>query len=402
MLQIKKAFPILKNITYLDSAATTQKPQIVIDAISNHYKKINSNVHRGLYKIAHETDKKWIEAHKKVAEFLNAKTYKEIFFTKNTTEGINWISNTVKLNKKDVVIITEAEHHSNLLPWLKLQDEKEIIVERIKIGNDGKADINHFEELLSRYGKRVKIVSVVHISNVLGTVNPIKEIIQLAEGLGALTVVDAAQSVAHIKVDVQDIGCDVLVFSSHKIYGPSGIGVVYCKEKLLESFEPWLRGGEMVSNVSLNSITYSELPWRFEAGTPAVEAGIGLSTALDWFHKTIQSIGGWDEYERKEKNLTKIFETELKKIKGLEFVGGNIERNGIISFNIEGIHPHDIASLLDEQNICVRAGYHCAQPIHDKYHVNGSVRVSLGIYNSEEEVDILMKALRSLVVELNI
>ncbi|MBI2357233.1 cysteine desulfurase [Candidatus Dojkabacteria bacterium] len=399
-MNIKSQFPIFNNnkgLIYLDSASTTQKPEAVIDSIVQQYSNNNSNVHRGLYKIAYKTDTKWVEAHSIVAKYINAKSYKEVFFTKNSTEGLNWIANTVSLSPDDVVVISEMEHHSNVLPWMKVSKEKGVILEKIKVSEEGTLDLSHLKELVSKYGNRMKVVSVLHQSNVLGTVNNVEEIVKVAKTVGALTVIDAAQSIAHMEIDVQKIGCDVLVFSSHKIYGPSGIGVVYCKEELLNSFEPWLRGGEMVKSVEEDNILYNDLPWKFEAGTPAIEAGIGLGIALKWFEKSVEELGGWSEFKRKEKALTTLLVDGLKEIEGIKLVGGEIEREGIVSFNIDGIHPHDISSLLDENGICVRAGYHCVQPLHQKLGLNGSTRVSLGIYNTKEDIEETIKQLKKVV-----
>ncbi|KKR05566.1 MAG: Cysteine desulfurase [candidate division WS6 bacterium GW2011_GWF2_39_15] len=402
-MNIKSLFPLLQSnpsLIYLDSASTTQKPSEVINSIVNHYETSNANVHRGLYGIAHEADKQWIKAHEIVSKYINAKTYKEVFFTKNSTEGLNWIANTVTLTFGNVIVISEMEHHSNLLPWLKISKEKGIIIEKLRITEKGIIDTEHLKELIAKYGNRIKVVSIVHQSNVLGTTNPVQDFFSLAKEIGALTVLDCAQSIAHMKIDVQKLGCDVMVFSSHKVYGPSGVGVVYCKEELLNTYEPWLRGGEMVKNVEDNNIVYNDLPWKFEAGTPAIEAGVGLGAALVWFEKTIEEVGGWETYQQNEKELTNYLTTELKRIEGMELVGGDIEREGIVAFNIKGIHPHDIASLLDEKGICVRAGYHCVQPLHDKLGLNGSTRVSLGIYNTKEDIDSLIKSLWEVIKSL--
>lgn len=392
-------FPILSdNLIYLDSASTSQKPQEVIDSITTHYQTSNANVHRGLYGIAHEADKKWISAHQTVAKYLNANSYKEVFFVKNSTEGLNWIANTITFKQGDVVVISEMEHHSNILPWIKLTKEKGVIVETLRTTNIGIIDIPHLQELISKYGSKIKAISILHQSNVLGTINPVKDLVTLARNIGALTVIDAAQSIAHMKIDVAEIGCDVLIFSSHKVYGPSGVGVVYCKEEKLNNFEPWMMGGEMVKNVQNDDVVYNDLPWKFEAGTPAIEAGVGFAVALQWFEKSISEIGGWDKYMEHEIGLTQYMLDGLSKIPGIELVGGNdAQRVGIVSFNIAGIHPHDISSMLGEKGICVRAGYHCAQPLHDKYGLKGSVRASLGIYNNFDDISALLDQLGEIV-----
>lgn len=403
-MSIKSLFPILQsnNLVYLDSASTTQKPLVVIDSITNHYQKSNSNIHRGLYKIAQSADNQWLEAHKKVAKYLNAKTYKEIVFTKNCTESINLVANSVVLEENDVVVTTIMEHHSNFLPWKKICEEVGAKLEIIPITDQGIVDIEKFKSILKDYGTRVKVVALVHQSNVLGTVNPVKEIVSLAQAVGALTVVDGAQSIAHMRIDVQDLNCDIYTFSSHKVYGPTGVGVLYCKEEILNRFKPWIVGGEMVSSVSIKDITYSDLPWRFEAGTPAIEAGIGLSKAIDWFESTIEELGGWEKYMVIERELTDYTLEKLSEIKGLKLLGeGRIERVGVVSFNIDGIHPHDIASLLGEQDICIRAGYHCAQPLHTNFKSKGTVRVSLGVYNDREDIDRLVDELKKIISMFN-
>ncbi len=401
--QIRQQFPILSNnLIYLDSASTSQKPQEVIDSVITHYQTSNANVHRGLYGIAHEADKKWVKAHQTISNYINAKSYKEVFFVKNCTEGLNWIANAITFKQGDVVVISEMEHHSNLLPWLKISKERGIIVETLRTTNIGTIDTSHLQELIDKYGSKIKALSIIHQSNVLGTINPVKELVALARNIGALTIIDAAQSIAHMKIDVAEIGCDVLIFSSHKVYGPSGVGVVYCKEELLNNFEPWIMGGEMVKNVQKDNIVYNDLPWKFEAGTPAIEAGVGFGVAIEWFDKTITELGGWDKYREHEMELTKYLINELTKIPGIEFVGGrDAQRLGIVAFNIAGIHPHDISSMLGEKGICVRAGYHCAQPLHDKYGLKGSVRVSLGIYNTVDDITALLNQLTEIVKVFN-
>jgi cysteine desulfurase / selenocysteine lyase len=397
---VRESFPILtNNLIYLDSAATTQKPLEVISSITNHYNTSNSNIHRGLYSIAQKADKAWLDAHSTVAQYINAKTYKEVVFTKNCTESLNLVANSIPLEKGDVVVTTILEHHSNILPWKKVCKQKEAILEIIPITSYGTIDMEKYREVVKKYRSRVKVVTVAHQSNVLGTVNPVAEIVKMAKTVGAITVVDGAQSIAHMKVDVQELNCDIYTFSSHKIYGPSGVGILYCKEEILETLQPWIEGGEMVKSVKEDEIIYNDLPWRFEAGTPAIEGGVGLAVALNWFGKKVEELGGWGEYQKKELDLTKYTVDSLMDIKGMEILGGSdIERVGVISFNISGLHPHDIATLLGEKDICVRAGYHCAQPLHNSLNSSGSVRVSLGIYNEKEDIDILVTELKNIVV----
>lgn len=396
-INIKKQFPVFTShpeLVFLDSASTTQKPQPVIDAITGHYSKSNSNVHRGLYDLARNADLAWLKSHEVVAEFINAKSYREVFFTRNTTEGLNIIANALRLEKGDVVVLSQSEHHSNLLPWLKLQDEAGIKVVYIRINEEGNLDYDSFLEILKSYGRNIKVLSLTHMSNVLGIINPIEKFITLAKQTGIITVVDAAQSVAHTQIDVQGIGCDFLVFSSHKIYGPSGVGVVYGKESLLLDLDPVLRGGEMVKMVMQERVEWNDLPWKFEAGTPAIEAGVGLSASLQWLTDYIDSLGGWDRYAEKEVDLTKYASDSISKIEGIDIVGRGL-KHGVISFNLKGIHPHDVAGILSENGICVRAGFHCAQPFHQLLGLSGSVRMSLGVYNDRNDVDRFVAALES-------
>ncbi|HCC67811.1 TPA: cysteine desulfurase CsdA [Patescibacteria group bacterium] len=406
---IKKQFPILqqkingKPVIYLDSAATTQKPQCVIDSLSEYYTEYNSNIHRSSHKLSQKATSKWIEAHKVVADFLNAGTYEEIIFTRNCTEGINLFVNTYakqNLQKGDIVVLTEMEHHSNIVPWLMLQKEVGFDIEYIPVKDNYKLDIKWYEELIKKEKDRVKIVSIIHLSNVLGIVNDIKKITELGHSIGAVVLIDAAQSVARLPIDVQDIGCDALVFSGHKIYGPTGSGCIYIKKEILEELPPYMGGGEMIKEVNRKSFTLNGLPWRFEAGTPDIADGIALAVAISWFKETIKNIGGYEVLIQHEKNLISRF---ISKFEGLDWfkLFGKRERIGVISFNLEGfsfmgckketLESNDqgkkILDFISSRGLCIRDGFHCAQPLHTRFSIGPTMRVSVGIYTDERDID---------------
>ncbi len=409
---IRKEFPLLKSsllnkgIVYLDNAATTQKPQYVINKLTDYYNQQNANIHRGPYDLSIEATRLWEWAHEKVASFINAKSYKEIVFVRNTTEGLNLLVNTVGrelLSKDDIVVISEMEHHSNIVSWMLLQKQIPFKIEYIPLKEDFTLDIEWLEKLIKKEGKRVKIVSVVHISNVLGIKNDIEKICDIAKRNDSFTIIDAAQSIAHTKVDVQEIGCDALVFSGHKAYAPTGSGVVYCKEEILDKLTPWMGGGEMISSVSFKDFKYNELPWKFEAGTPDIGGGIALGYAIEWLEKTLEKIGGWDVLKEHEQGLTEYF---LKQFDGIEWFKpfgprDSSLRYGPIAFHLEGFtfrgckdvlnietnrDGAGISEFLNEKGIAFREGYHCAEPLHDKFCVGPSLRFSLAIYNSEQDV----------------
>ncbi|HRI06103.1 MAG TPA: cysteine desulfurase [Candidatus Dojkabacteria bacterium] len=391
---IKQQFPIFQknpDLVYLDSASTTQKPEVVIDSIINHYANSNANVHRGLYNLAYSADRAWQEAHETVAKYINAKSYKEIVFTRNSTESLNLLANSLALKEGDIILTTKLEHHSNLLPWLAIQEKRGVKVEFIDLLDSGEMDYDSFMDMVKKEGRNIKLLTLSHMSNVLGILNPVEKYIKVAKQIGVLTIVDAAQSIAHTSIDVQKLGCDFLVFSSHKVYGPSGVGVLYGREVLLNDLPPFLKGGEMVKNVKLSSVEWNELPWKFEAGTPAIEAGVAMAAALNWLDQEIKSVGGWEQYSRNEEALTKKALDMLSKVEGIEIVGGG-DKHGVISLNIKGTHPHDIASILSDSSVCVRAGYHCAQPLHEALGLPGSVRLSLGIYNDEGDIKKFIQA----------
>lgn len=405
---IRKEFPILKRkingrrIVYLDNAATTQKPQAVIDSIVNYYEKYNANIHRSSHVLAKEATEMWIDAHKKVAEFINAHSYKEIVFVRNSTEGLNLIANTygrTNLKKGDIVVLSEMEHHSNIVPWLILQKEINFDIRYIPINDKYDLDLEWLKDLIKKEGKKVKIISVVQVSNVLGTLNPVKEIVTIGHEVGAFVMIDAAQSIPHIKVDVTDIDCDALVFSGHKVYGPTGSGVLYCKEDILNKLPPFFGGGEMILSVTKDSFETNDIPWKFEAGTPDIESGICLGNAIDWFSNSIKKIGGWEKLREHDVELIEYLLELFDGIEWFKVFGKKDAKNryGVLAFNIAGfsfkgckekvkVDGSTIVEYLSKRGIAVREGFHCAEPLHDRFRVGPTMRVSTGIYNTKEDI----------------
>lgn len=419
---IRDQFPILKTkvngkpLIYLDNAATTQKPQFVLDSINEYYTTYNANIHRSSHVLAKKATERWKEAHQVVADFLNANSYKEIVFTRNTTEGLNLLVNTYgrqNLSKEDIVIISEMEHHSNIVPWMILQKEIGFEIRYIPVNSHFELDLDWLMDEIKKEGRKIKIVSTVHISNVLGTLNPVKEVAKIAHEVGAFVIVDAAQSIPHIKVDVKDIDCDALVFSGHKVYGPTGSGVLYCKEDILEKLPPYMGGGEMILSVSKDSFEMNDLPWRFEAGTPDIESGIVLGETLKWFTKTVADMGGYDKLVEHERELMRTLFDAFDGIEWFKPFGKTNpeERYGVLSFNIEGFsfkgckekrlenHEGDgIVEHISKEGVCVREGFHCAEPLHDTFHVGPTMRASFGIYNTSEEVKTFARYLKEAVL----
>ena len=389
--KIRSEFPIFKDksLVYLDSAATTQKPQIVIDSISDFYSNYNANVHRGIYDLSVKATNAYHSARLKVAEFINVKDWRSIIFTRSTTEAINLVAHSwgrQNLTVGDEILITEMEHHSNIVPWQLIAKETGALLNYIPIKHNGLLDLSTIDDLLTT---KTKIVSVIHQSNVFGTINPIKEIIQRAKKVNALTLIDAAQSIPHAKIDVQELDCDFLAFSGHKMLGPTGIGVLYGKSQILEAMHPFMGGGDMISSVTMSKSTWNELPYKFEAGTPNIAQAIGLGAAIDYLNDIgIQNI---DQYLQL---LTKYALNKLRQIDGLEIYGHiNSNSGSVVSFNLEGMHPHDLSQFLNEDNVAVRAGHHCAQPIMDKLCVSSTIRASFYIYNTNDDVDKLCENL---------
>jgi len=398
LTKIRDDFPILKSrinnhqLVYFDNAATTQKPQSVIDGISNYYKSYNANIHRGIHSLAEKATEEFEETRSLVKEFINASSENEIIFTRGTTEGINLISSSLSkfyFNEGDEIIISEMEHHSNIVPWQMIADENKLNLKVINVSENGEIDIDHFKSLIS---EKTKLVSIVYISNTLGTINPVKKIIEKCKENNILSVVDGAQSSAHKKIDVTDLNCDFYVFSAHKMYGPTGVGVVYGKEEILEKMPPYMGGGEMIKDVSFSNTSYNNLPYKFEAGTPNIGDVIGFKEAINY----IKSIG-IDNIETYEISLKEYTEDALKKIDGIKVVGTAKDKVGIFSFTTDKVHYYDLGLLLDAKGIALRTGHHCTQPLMDKYSLDGTARLSLAIYNSTEEVDYFVESLSNLI-----
>ena len=398
LTEIRDDFPILKSrinnhqLVYFDNAATTQKPQSVIDGISNYYKSYNANIHRGIHSLAEKATEEFEETRSLVKEFINASSENEIIFTRGTTEGINLISSSLSkfyFNEGDEIIISEMEHHSNIVPWQMIADENKLNLKVINVSENGEIDMDHFNSLIS---EKTKLVSIVYISNTLGTINPVKKIVEKCKENNILSVVDGAQSSAHKKIDVTDLNCDFYVFSAHKMYGPTGVGVVYGKEEILEKMPPYMGGGEMIKDVSFSNTSYNNLPYKFEAGTPNIGDVIGFKEAINY----IKNIG-IDDIETYEISLKKYTEDALKKIDGIKVVGTAKDKVGIFSFTTEKVHYYDLGLLLDAKGIALRTGHHCTQPLMDKYSLDGTARLSLAIYNSTEEVDYFVESLSNLI-----
>ncbi len=386
----KRDFPLLmqNNIAYLDSAATTQKPMQVINSISEYYKNSNANPHRGAYKLSLESTKVYDEARKKVAKFINAKSENQIVFTRNATESLNLIAYSYGLNNlgsKDKIVLSIMEHHSNLVPWQYVSRKTGSTLEYMYINKVGELTD---EEIDSKIVEGTKIVGITHVSNVVGTINPIEKIIKKAHSVGAIAVVDASQSVPHMKIDVQKLDADFLVFSGHKMLAPLGIGVLYAKSEILEEMKPFLFGGDMIEYVYEQNATFAEVPTKYEAGTQNVEGAVGLSAAIDYLNNI-----GMDKVQTIEKELTKYALEELQKLAFVTIYGFSNKQAGVISFNVNGVHPHDVASVLDSENVCIRSGNHCAQPLLRYMGLESTCRVSFYIYNTKEDVDRLIDAL---------
>jgi len=402
--KIRMDFPILARevhsgvpLIYLDSTATSQKPLKVIQAIDDYYRKYNGNIHRGVHTLAEEATHAYEEARNKIAHFINAKKLRQIIYTRSTTESINLVAQTwgrKYLSSGDLVILTEMEHHSNLVPWQILAEEKQLRLEFIPVEENGSLDLREYERLLDQ---GPKLVTFTHMSNVLGTINPAKEMVKKAKAAGAVTLIDGAQSVPHFAVDVIDLGVDFLAFSAHKMVGPTGIGILYGKEDLLEAMPPYQGGGDMIRKVFLRSFVPNEIPYKFEAGTPAIAEAIGFGAAIDY----LESIG-MDTIAAHEHALVNYAMERLGTIPEVKIIGetqGN--RGGVTSFTVEGIHPHDIAQILDQDGIAVRAGHHCAMPLHDRFHIPATTRASYYLYNTPAEIDKLYDGIKKAIKIFN-
>jgi len=393
---IRKQFPILKRqvkgkqLIYLDNAATSQKPQSVIDALVNYYSYYNANIHRGIHTLAEEATAAFEATRDAVRQFIGAASREEIIFTRGTTEGINLVASTwgrQNIKSGDEIIISTMEHHSNIVPWQVLCEEKGALLKVIPVNDEGELLLDEYAKLLN---PKTKLVSIVHVSNVLGTVNPVKKMIDMAHRAGAVVLVDGAQSTVHLDIDVQDMDCDFFAFSSHKLYGPTGTGVLYGEKNLLETMPVFQGGGEMIKEVSFEKTWYNDLPYKYEAGTPNIADTIAFKTALDFIKDT-----GKEKIRKHEEALLGYATTQLEQLPGLKIVGNAKEKVSVISFVIDNIHPQDIGILLDNRGIAVRTGHHCAQPLMDCYNIPGTIRASFAMYNTREEVDRLAEALIS-------
>ncbi|HEY3217122.1 MAG TPA: cysteine desulfurase [Candidatus Eisenbacteria bacterium] len=392
---MRRQFPIFrapreKPLLYLDSAATSQKPDAVLEAMNRYYAGYNANIHRGIYEIAERATAAYEDTRRRVARFVHAGSPREIVFTRNSTEAINLVAHAwgrTFLQAGDAIVLTEMEHHSNLVPWQLLAAEKRLELRFIPITGEGELDLETLPRLLG--DGRVRLVSVVHISNVLGTVNPVGELVRVAHGAGALVMVDASQSAPHCPVDVQALGCDFMAFTSHKMLGPTGIGVLYGRRALLEAMPPFLGGGEMIREVKLTGSQWNDLPWTFEAGTMPIAEAVGLGAAVEYLEGL-----GMDAVFAHDRALAAYAMERLLEVPGLKILGPPAERRGgVVAFTLGDIHPHDVATVLDDDGVCVRAGHHCAMPLHEKLGVPASTRASFHCYSLPEEVDALVRGL---------
>jgi len=398
VFKIRQQFPILnrevkgKSLIYFDNAATAQKPRSVIDALTNYYTQYNANVHRGIHTLAEEATMAMEHTRDAVEKFINAGSREQIIFTRGTTEGINLVAYTwgrQNINAGDEIIISAIEHHSNIVPWQMLCEEKKAFLKVIPVDGNGELILDEYKKLLNA---RTKLVSVGQASNALGTINPVKEIIEAAHKIGAVVLIDGAQSVVHLDIDVQEMDCDFFVFSSHKLYGPTGIGILYGKKELLERMPPFMGGGEMIKEVTFDKTIYNDLPYKFEAGTPNIADIIALKAALDFIEQT-----GKEKIRRHEEELLTYATTKLEEIPGLSIIGKAKNKVSVISFVVAGLHPQDIGILLDNNGIAVRTGHHCAQPCMDFYGIPGTVRASFAMYNTIEEIDELIIGLQKAI-----
>jgi cysteine desulfurase/selenocysteine lyase len=396
--KIRQDFPILhqqvfgKPLVYLDNAATAQKPKTVIEAIEKYYSFENANIHRGVHHLSQEATTAFEESRQKIQKHLGAANDREIIFTSGTTDAINLVASTwgrVNVKKGDEIILSEMEHHSNIVPWQMLAEEKGALIKVIPVSDSGELNLDAFESLLS---SKTRMVAVNHISNSLGTINPIEEIIEKAHAAGAKVLIDGAQAVPHARVDVKQLDCDFYTFSGHKVFGPTGIGILYGKEEILEEMPPYRGGGEMIKTVSFDGTTYNELPHKFEAGTPHIAGGIALGTAIDYLNEI-----GLENIQAYEHSLLEYATEKLSEIEGLKIYGTAKNKTSVISFLIDGTHPYDVGAIIDKLGIAVRTGHHCCQPLMDRFEIPGTLRASFAFYNTKEEVDLLVAALERAV-----
>ena len=396
--EIRSQFPILKTLVrgkplvYLDDAATTQNPQSVIDSLFRYYTSLNSNVHRGVHYLSNLASEEFENSRKTIQRFINAEKESEIIFTRGATESINLVASSYGrafFKKGDEVIISTMEHHSNIVPWQMLESELGIKLKVIPINDEGELIMEEFEKLLS---EKTKFLSIVYISNSLGTINPIKKIIEKAHSFAVPVLIDAAQAIHHKKIDVKELDCDFLAFSGHKMYGPTGIGVLYGKKKFLEQMPPYQAGGDMIKSVRFERTIFNDIPFKFEAGTPDISGGIALAEAI----RFIESIG-YDEIESYETELLDYATEKVSEIPELQIIGRAKEKSAVLSFVIEGIHPHDIGTFLDVDGIAIRTGHHCTEPIMQRFAIPATSRASFAIYNKKEEIDLLTQSIKKVI-----
>ena len=394
VLNIRDQFPILHQkvhghpLIYFDNAATSQKPLKVINAISEYYLKENSNIHRGAHYLSNQATEKYEKSREAVRRLINAESTEEIILTKGTTESINLVASCLSqslFKQGDEILISGLEHHANIVPWQIAAEKTGAFIKVIPVLDSGELDMDAFKNLLN---PKTKLLALSHISNALGTINPVEEMIALAKEKGALVLIDGAQSAPHMLVDVQALDCDFFCFSAHKIYGPTGIGVLYGKKAQLEKMPPYQSGGEMIKEVTFKGTTFNDLPYKFEAGTPNIAGGIGLLAAIEFIEEV-----GIDHIARREAELLAYATKKLKELEGIQFVGEAKEKAAVISFLVDGIHPSDLGSVLDKLGIAVRTGHHCAQPIMDRFEIPGTVRASFAVYNTENEIDMFIEGI---------
>ncbi len=395
---IRRHFPVLERMVkdrpliYLDNAATSQKPQVVIDALTQYYSGYNANIHRGIHTLAEEATAAFEATRDTMQQFIHAKHREEIIFTRGVTESINLVAYTwgrKNIGAGDEIIISAMEHHSNIVPWHMLCEEKNATLKIIPVNEKGELVPGAFEQLIT---PKTKLVSIVHVSNALGTINPVKDIIRAAHDHGAVVLVDGAQSSVHLNIDVQDMDCDFFALSSHKVYGPTGIGILYGKKDILEAMPPFMGGGEMIKEVTLEKTTYNELPYKFEAGTPNIGDTVALKHAIDF----VTGIGKEKVIEYEDALLSYATD-QLKEVEGLRLIGTAAQKTGVVSFFVDGTHPHDMGILLDNLGIAVRTGHHCAQPLMQCFGIPGTIRASFAMYNTFEEIDELVKGVRKAI-----
>jgi cysteine desulfurase/selenocysteine lyase len=399
--KMRKDFPMLKRkmhgkpLIYFDSAATTQKPQCVIDALSDFYTNHYGTVHRAVYELSTHSTERYQKVRGILRKFINAKSDNEIIYTRGTTESINLVASSFGkafIKAGDEVIISEIEHHSNIVPWQMLCEDRGAVLKVIPVADNGELDLDQYRKLLS---DKTKIVAIVHVSNSLGTINPIKQMIAMAHDVGAKVLIDGAQAASHIPIDVQALDADFYAFSGHKTYGPTGIGILYGKEELLDAMPPYQGGGDMIKTVTFEKTIYTTLPVKFEAGTPMIAEVLGLGTAIEYLMKI-----GMDAIMEWEQNLLLHSEVQLKELEGLKIIGTAKEKSAIISFVVEGVHPLDVGTLLDFNGVAVRTGNHCTQPVMQRFGIPGTIRASFGLYNSKDEIDQFIKFLKTVIMKL--